>query len=320
MKKTLLVLTTFITSMTFAQDCSDLFISEYVEGYGNNKAIEIYNPTASPIDLSEYMLVRYSNGGVNTTTQNGVQLTGTIASYDTYVAVLDRTDPNGQPPFNVPVSDELQALADGFYCPDYNTSFAMSFNGNDAMVLAKGIVSNIEGSASVDIFGKIGEDPGTAWDNTAPYADGVGTWLTKDKSLIRKSAIKIGVTDPNITEFNALMEYDSIPAEIVVGLDTLGNWGSLGSHDCDCNTGSVSEINESSVSIYPNPSNGDFSVKGIEKFETIAVINSLGQNVQTINNNTKSIVNFTMNNRRGVYFVKLTGTNGSVVTKRVIIK
>jgi len=148
----------------------------------------------------------------------------------------------------------------------------------------------------------------------------VGTWLTKDKSLIRKSAIKIGVTDPNITEFNALMEYDSIPAEIVVGLDTLGNWGSLGSHDCDCNTGSVSEINESSVSIYPNPSNGDFSVKGIEKFETIAVINSLGQNVQTINNNTKSIVNFTMNNRRGVYFVKLTGTNGSVVTKRVIIK
>ena len=42
MKKTLLVLTTIITSMTFAQDCSDLFISEYVEGWSNNKALEIY--------------------------------------------------------------------------------------------------------------------------------------------------------------------------------------------------------------------------------------------------------------------------------------
>ena len=73
MKKTLLVLTTIITSMTFAQDCSELFISEYVEGWSNNKAIEIYNPTANPIDLSEYMLIRYSNGGTTTTTQNGIQ-------------------------------------------------------------------------------------------------------------------------------------------------------------------------------------------------------------------------------------------------------
>ena len=28
-----------------AQDCSELFISEYIEGPGNNNAIEIYNPT-----------------------------------------------------------------------------------------------------------------------------------------------------------------------------------------------------------------------------------------------------------------------------------
>jgi len=323
MKKTLLVLTTFITSMTFAQDCSDLFISEYVEGWSNNKAIEIYNPTSSPIDLSEYMLIRYSNGGTTTTTQNGIQLTGTIGAYDAYVAVIDKTDPNGTGQ-DAPVWDDLQSAADGFYCPDYNASFAMYFNGDDAMVLAKGIVSNIAGSAVVDVFGKIGEDPGTAWTDTAPYNDGTGIELTKDHSLIRKSTILVGVTDPNVTEFNALMEYDSIPPvyEVITATDTTlyGNWASLGVHDCDCNTGSVSEMNESNVSIYPNPSTGSFSVKGIENFETVSVINSLGQNVQTIKNNTKSVVKFTMNNRRGVYFVKLTGTNGSVVTKRVIIK
>jgi len=310
--------------MTFAQDCSDLFISEYVEGWVNNKAIEIYNPTAGEIDLSEYMLIRYSNGDVTTTTQNGVQLTGMIAPYGVYVAVLDRTDPNGQPPFDQPVWDSLQALADGFYCPDYAASFAMSFNGNDAMVLAKGIVSNIDGSIAVDIIGKIGEDPGAAWTDTAPYNDGAGTYLTKDMSLIKKSTVLGGVTDPLITVFNALMDYDSIPAtyEVITATETLtyGNWGTLGSHDCGCNTGSVSEVKEASVSIYPNPSNGSFSVNGIENFTTIAVVNSLGQNVQIINNNTKSVVNFKMNDRRGVYFVKLTASNGSVVTKRVIIK
>ena len=324
MKKVSLLSLSLLSAFTMnAQNCSELFISEYVEGWSNNKALEIYNPTANAIDLSEYMLIRYSNGGTTTTTQNGIQLTGTIAAYDAYVAVIDKTDPNGTGQ-DAPVWDDLQSAADGFYCPDYAASFAMYFNGDDAMVLAKGIVSNIAGSAVVDIFGKIGEDPGTAWTDTAPYNDGSGIELTKDHSLIRKSTILVGVTDPNVSEFNALMDYDSIPAvyEVITATDTTlyGNWASLGVHDCDCNTGSVSEINEANVSIYPNPSNGSFSVNGIENFQTVSVINSLGQNVQTIENNTNSVVNFTMNNRRGVYFVKLTGTNGSVVTKRVIIK
>ena len=41
---------------TIAQDCSDLFISEYVEGPAQNNAIEIYNPTSSSIDLSGYSI------------------------------------------------------------------------------------------------------------------------------------------------------------------------------------------------------------------------------------------------------------------------
>ena len=35
-----------------AQDCTELFISEYVEGSHNNKALEIYNPTDTDIDLN----------------------------------------------------------------------------------------------------------------------------------------------------------------------------------------------------------------------------------------------------------------------------
>ena len=40
----------------------DLFISEYIEGSSNNKAIEIFNGTGREIDLSVYSLKLYANG------------------------------------------------------------------------------------------------------------------------------------------------------------------------------------------------------------------------------------------------------------------
>ena len=55
MKKFYIIICSIILAASAgAQDCSELFISEYVEGPGNNNAIEIYNPTGSTIDLSEY--------------------------------------------------------------------------------------------------------------------------------------------------------------------------------------------------------------------------------------------------------------------------
>ena len=64
MKKILLSVTVLFAMSVNAQimDCSELFISEYVEGSGNNKALEIYNPTSQDIDLALYMIIRYSNG------------------------------------------------------------------------------------------------------------------------------------------------------------------------------------------------------------------------------------------------------------------
>ena len=116
--------------------CADLFISEYVEGWSNNKALEIYNPTSQTIDLDGYFVVRYSNGSSSATVANAVQLNGTISAYDTYVAVLEKLDPNGTGQ-EAPIWDSLQVRADGFYCPVYNTSNAFYWNGNDAVMLAR---------------------------------------------------------------------------------------------------------------------------------------------------------------------------------------
>src|SRR5690554_1098094 len=182
MKKVLLSLGLLLSASISAQDCSELFISEYVEGWSNNKALEIYNPTSSPIDLSQYIVVRYSNGAGFADSEAAVQLSGTIAPYDVYVAVLDKREPGtGQ---EAPVWDSLQAKADDFYCPDYDISKAMYFNGNDAVTLEKGTLTDLdEGTTQlIDLFGKIGENPDVGgeydgWTNVSPFVGG-GVVLT----------------------------------------------------------------------------------------------------------------------------------------------
>ena len=111
-----LILTSLIVFSIQAQDCKDIFISEYVEGTWNNKAIELYNPTNQNIDLSRYYLSRYSNGG---TTPSTTQLGGIIEPFSTYVIVIDKRDPGGSGQ-NVPVwngywNDDDDANTDAIY-------------------------------------------------------------------------------------------------------------------------------------------------------------------------------------------------------------
>jgi hypothetical protein len=343
MKKALLFVSLFTLGSTFAQDCSKLFISEYVEGRSNNKAIEIYNPTDAAINLNEYIIARYSNGSNSATIANAVQLSGTVGAHDVFVAVLDKRNPLGTGQ-EAPIWDSLQVRADGFFAPVYNTSNSFYWNGNDAIVLFKGTLT---GSATtqlsaitpalvpIDIFGKIGENPGpdTGWSTTAPYNTGAGVIVTVDHSLIRKSTVLKGVTNVAITEFNALAEYDSIPSNTIlldVNGDTIksnagnpiefGNWMSLGTHACNCNPLSINKLPEmSQFSVYPNPSvDGTFNVVASAGIEKIVVVNSLGQTVKTMKANANNAV-INIGDAPGVYIIKVE-TGNSIVTKRVIVK
>ena len=323
---------TFAAGFSFSQDCAKIFISEYVEGWSNNKALEIYNPTSAPIDLSQYFVARYSNGATTATVANSVQLSGTVAPYDVYVAVLDKRDPNGTGQ-EAPIWDSLEVKADGFYCPVYNQSYAFYWNGNDAVVLAKGNVNNIEAGIAVDIFGKIGEDPGTGWSTSFPYT-GAGVIVTEDHSMLRKATVLKGVTNPLISFFNPMIEYDTIPAVIVrldSNGDTLlggsgnpildGNWNSLGVHNCNCAPASISTIaNKEEVKLFPNPSNGIVYIKNTEEIVLVEVFNALGQRVIELKNSSKTLLSIDLENNKGVYFVNLTDKNGFSQSKRVVIK
>jgi predicted extracellular nuclease len=56
-----------LNTLSAQGNCTELFISEYVEGWSNNKALEIYNPTSQAINLSGYFVSRYSNGSTSAT-------------------------------------------------------------------------------------------------------------------------------------------------------------------------------------------------------------------------------------------------------------
>lgn len=178
-----------------ARSAGDLFISEYVEGTSNNKAIELYNPSSASVDLTAagYVLEIYANGSSTATAT--ITLTGTIAPAATFVIK------------NSSASASITAQ---------QTSGSLNFNGDDPVVLKKG-------TAIVDVFGQIGLDPGTAW--------GSGDTSTVDKTLRRKPSVLVGdMIGSNV--FDPSLEWIGFAIDTFTGLgshavDGGGGGGSL---------------------------------------------------------------------------------------------
>ena len=57
-------------------------ISEYAEGTGYNKYIELFNGTGKSIDLSQYSLVQFNNG--NTSASHTLNLSGILKDGQTF--------------------------------------------------------------------------------------------------------------------------------------------------------------------------------------------------------------------------------------------
>ncbi|MES2762195.1 MAG: T9SS type A sorting domain-containing protein [Bacteroidota bacterium] len=324
MKKTLLSLSLIAVALVGkAQNCSDLFISEYVEGSGNNKAVEIYNPTPNAINTNNnYRLIRYNNGTSAAAGEaNGQAMVNlgahTIQSGEAWVIVIDKRDGSQPcPGQECAVSAALQAKADTFLCPDYNVSYAMYFNGNDALSLQK-----YNGSTwnYVDIFARMGESAmtsGYGWSDAFPYDGSAGVIWTEDQTLFRKQSVKEGVkTNPNT--FNVTVEWDSLPRD---------DYSKLGVHTCDCIQVGVKELNKSTVklSAYPNPAttNDVMTIMASEAIKSIEVYNVVGARVITKegNNFDKNVGFQTGDLSKGMYIVKVKCTDNKEASVKISIQ
>ena len=303
MKKLVLLISVFFAFNINAQDCSELFISEYVEGPGNNNGIEIYNPTNTTIDLAGYTINRYSNG--SSSGPESWQLGGMIASGDVVVVGNGQVDSVWVSTYwSLPVDPLFYSMLDLHCNGDYDANSTFYFNGDDAMTIEKN-------GSIMDIFGKVGEDPGNAWtdDATAGYTDANGgTWWTKRKTLLRKSSVVQGVTQNPIV-FNPTLEWDSLPD---------ATYTELGHHICDCINTSIKSTSEISYVMYPNPSpkGQNVIINSKSKVDIIEVYTILGEKVIS----RKSNFIFTKELLKGAYLIKIHFKNGRSVNNKLIIE
>lgn len=155
------LLLTIVTFSLYAGFCSTLFFSEYMKGSSNNKALEIYNPTNTAVNLNGYRVLLFPNG--NTNPSVNFILNGTIAAGGVYVIMNSQAD------------SLLKLLAD-------TLSGVTSFTGNDAIALIHGI-------DTIDVIGQVGVNPGTGW-----VVDTFSTG-TSNHTLIRKQGVFIGTNN-----------------------------------------------------------------------------------------------------------------------------
>jgi hypothetical protein len=130
----------------------ELFFSEYVEGSGSYKALEIR--ALATTNLLGCELATYSNGS---TSPNTIALDAKLHAGAVYVLCTSSL-----------------GTSDGVHC-DRLTS--LSFNGNDAVAL------ECDG-VTLDVIGQIGVDPGDAWTN--------GDTSTANQTLRRRCGIASG--------------------------------------------------------------------------------------------------------------------------------
>ncbi len=271
-----------------AQVATDLFISEYVEGSGNNKAIEIFNGTGAAVDLSVYSLKQAYNGtGFTADPVNTLVLSGSLASGDVYVVAN-----NGATLAEIISAADLKL--------DYGTAAGqkvVTFNGNDAIGLFKNDVL-------IDVIGTPTTDPGTAWDVAAVVG------ATKDHTLVRKANVTTGSLDwaasAGTSADNSQWVVNAIDYVANLGAHTFGTTG-------------ISKLSTSKTNIYPNPATSYFNVKAPAGDYVVSINNTVGSLVKSVDLNSTGKIEMS-DLRPGIYYVtvKNVNTNQKEVHKLIV--
>lgn len=162
---------------------ADLFFSEYVEGTDSNRALEVYNGTGAPVNLStggynvQIFIGGRSSAGLT------IFLNGSVAAGNVFVLASESASSTV-----VAKANQLTAM------------FPMS--GDDAVLLRRG-------DRVIDSIGQVGHDPGSEW--------GTGLTSTMDNTLRRKASVEAGDTNP-WDAFDPAVEWDGFAQDTFDGL------------------------------------------------------------------------------------------------------
>ena len=295
LKTTVTGLTTTITGLTAATAYS--FNVKAKDAAGNISAssnILSVTTAANGATATDLLFSEYIEGSSNNKALEILNATGAAINLSIY-SIKKQTNGAGAWSTGLPLTGTLNngskftivnsLMASSCYpisSANISTSATeMAFNGNDAVGLFKNGVL-------IDIIG-------TFNGGTANFA--------ADETIRRKAT----VTSPTTT-FNKTAQWDSYTS------DTCNNLGSRMVAKAS-KTESVLDIN--TIVIYPNPSQGTFSVNNSNKMYSIEIYSIIGQKIYSEENSIKSEITLP-NIAKGTYLVRVSIDSDSVIKKLII--
>ena len=226
---------------------------------------------------------------------------------------------------------DLKCRATSFINPTYDG--AMYFNGNDAVMLFKGVPDSVGFTNLIDMVG-IYNDPAMTVSGST-WKDYLGRVLTLDKNIIRKREVKNGTGLVAYARQDTFRYNDWL---VFTSNSYAPSFQNLGSHTCDCDpappvsarrlcNGTVivgsNDIAPAEFRIYPNPSvSGNVAIEADEKIESIKVMDLMGRVVdnRTMNIQAETIQLTLQNVQSGIYFIQVTTTDKRVGVRKLIIE
>ncbi len=156
-------------------EIANLFFSEYIEGSGYNKALEIVNASDKSVDLSDYAILSNSNNSAWNITHYSFPTDVVLSPGDVWVIAHSVAD------------STIRNVAD-----DTTRASVVGFNGNDVRALVKIIESD---TTFIDVIG-LYNDP--ALEDNGWSVAGI-SYATKDHTIVRKSSVGQGNPDWHIS-------------------------------------------------------------------------------------------------------------------------
>ena len=294
LKTTVTGLTTSITGLTAGTAYSFFIKAKDAAGNISLASNTITVSTSASTTASDLLFSEYIEGSSNNKALEISNATSLAVNLSIY-SIKKQTNGAGAWSTGLPLSGTLSSggkftIVNSLMSSScYATSAAnistsateMAFNGNDAVGLFKnGII--------IDIIGTF--NGGTAN-------------FSIDETIRRK----VTVTAPTTT-FNKATQWDSF------GLDTCNN---LGSRVAAKEPKTTLDVALDAIVIYPNPSNGTFSINNYNQMYSIEIYSIIGQKIFSEENNTKSEITIP-NIARGTYLVRISTDQDSVIKKLII--
>ena len=283
MKKLYTIIALFSFSFLSSQT---MFFSEYAEGSSNNKYLEIYNPTANTIDLTEYSFPNVSNAPNNPGVPeywNTFPAGASIAPGGLYIICHGSADP-----YITNVGDHTHT-----YLSNGNDGYALVHGIDAADFAAKGsVILDVIGQS---IFDTSYADPGTGW-AVAGVTNG-----TVDHTLVRKATVTTG----NAGDWTASAGTDANDSEwIVLAKD---DWSYL---NAPGETLTISNFDGVDVAVFPNPVKTILNFSGLTSPVQVTVFDMLGKRqLQSEVTNSLDVSQL----KSGLYMVEIKNENSAKV-------